>query len=165
MRESAMHKQLMRTAWLICVLVGADLVMGQAQPGQPAQPAQPAARPARPAPPARDPNSPGFVKKKELADGAIPPVDEDGDFVIGPTHKKAPEMVVKEGVPKGTVFNLTMKSEDSKIYPGIARDRGTFGTPDPANPAKLIVTTSHPAPYTRKVAVYVPRQYEPRTEA
>ena len=52
-----------------------------------------------------------------------------------------------------------MKSADSKIYPGIAREPGTFGTPDPSDPAKLIVTTSHPAPYTRKVAVYVPKQY------
>jgi enterochelin esterase-like enzyme len=52
-----------------------------------------------------------------------------------------------------------MNSTDSKIYPGIARDANTFGTPDAANPAKLIVTTSHPAPYTRKVAVYVPKQY------
>jgi iron(III)-enterobactin esterase len=45
------------------------------------------------------------------------------------------------------------------MYPGIARDAGTFGTPDPADPAKLVVTTSHPAPYTRRVAVYVPKQY------
>jgi enterochelin esterase-like enzyme len=58
-----------------------------------------------------------------------------------------------------------MESTDSKIYPGIARERGTFGTPDPAIPAKLIVTTSHPAPYTRKVAVYVPQQYVPGTAA
>ena len=42
---------------------------------------------------------------------------------------------------------------------GIARDAGTFGAADPANPANLLVTTSHPAPYTRKVAVYVPMQY------
>ena len=42
---------------------------------------------------------------------------------------------------------------------------GTFGTPDPTDPAKLIVTTSHPAPYTRKVAVYVPKQYVPGTAA
>jgi enterochelin esterase-like enzyme len=66
---------------------------------------------------------------------------------------------------KGTIFNLTMNSADSKIYPGIARDPGTFGTPDPNDPAKLIVTTSHPAPYTRKVAVYVPKQYVPGTAA
>ena len=37
--------------------------------------------------------------------------------------------------------------------------------PDPNDPAKLIVTTSHPAPYTRRVAVYVPKQYVPGTAA
>jgi enterochelin esterase-like enzyme len=74
-------------------------------------------------------------------------------------------MAVQEGVPQGTVHNLRMKSSDSKIYPGIARERGTFGTPDPDNPAKLIVTTSNPAPYTRRVAVYVPKQYAPGTAA
>ena len=52
-----------------------------------------------------------------------------------------------------------MSSVDSKIYPGIARDVGTFGTSDPDDPAKLIVTTSHPARYTRTVAVYVPKKY------
>ena len=74
-------------------------------------------------------------------------------------------MTVQDGVPQGTVYNFTMSSADSKIYPGIARDAGTFGTPDPTDPAKLIVTTSHPAPYTRKVAVYVPKQYVPGTAA
>jgi enterochelin esterase-like enzyme len=58
-----------------------------------------------------------------------------------------------------------MSSADSKIYPGIVREPGTFGKPDPTDPAKLIVTTSHPAPYTRKVAVYVPKQYVPGTIA
>jgi enterochelin esterase-like enzyme len=58
-----------------------------------------------------------------------------------------------------------MNSTDSKIYPGIARDAGTFGTPDATDPAKLIVTNSHPAPYTRHVAVYVPKQYVPGTAA
>ena len=58
-----------------------------------------------------------------------------------------------------------MSSADSKIYPGIARDAGTFGNADPTDPAKLIVTTSHPAPYTRRVAVYVPKQYVPGTAA
>ena len=52
-------------------------------------------------------------------------------------------------MPQGTVYNFTMSSADSKLYPGIARDAGTFGTPDPADPAKLVVTTSHPAPYMR----------------
>jgi len=72
---------------------------------------------------------------------------------------------VQAGVPQGTIFEFTMSSADSKIYPGIAREPGTFGNPDPADPAKLIVTTSHSAPYTRHVAVYVPAQYVPGTAA
>jgi enterochelin esterase-like enzyme len=63
------------------------------------------------------------------------------------------------------VYNFTMNSADSKIYPGIAREQGTFGTPDPNDPAKLVVSTSHSAAYTRKLAVYVPKQYVPGTAA
>ena len=48
---------------------------------------------------------------------------------------------------------------------GYRADAGTFGTPDPNNPAKLNVTTSRPTPYSRRVAVYVPKQYVPGTEA
>jgi enterochelin esterase-like enzyme len=63
------------------------------------------------------------------------------------------------------VIEFTMNSSDSKIYPGIARDPGTFGTVDAADPGKLVVDTSHPAPYTRKVTVYVPKQYVPGSVA
>jgi enterochelin esterase family protein len=126
-------------------------------------PASPAA--ARPTPPTRDPKTPGYVMAKELPDGTNPPEDADGDFILGPTHNPSPEMNVQEGVPQGTVFNFTMKSADSKIYPGIAREANTFGTVDPTDPGKLVVTTSHPAPYTRRVAVYVPKQYVPGTVA
>ena len=134
-------------------------------PPTPATPAPVAARPARPAPPTRDPNTPGYVAAKELLDGVNPPANADGNFIIGPTHNPALEMMPQQGVPQGTVSEFTMSSADSKIYPGIARDPGTFGTPDPADPAKLIVTTSHPAPYTRKVTVYVPKQYVPGATA
>jgi iron(III)-enterobactin esterase len=119
----------------------------------------------RPTPPARDPHAPGFVAAQELPDGAVPPADVDGNFIIGPTHKPAPETIVREGVPQGTLFELTMRSVDSKLYPGIARDAGTFGTVDPNDPAKLVVTASRPAPYTRRVSVYVPRQYVSGTPA
>ncbi len=118
----------------------------------------------RPAPPTRDPHTKGYVQAVELPDGTVPPADKDGNFILGPTHNSAPETAV-EGTPNGTVIEFTMSSADSKYYPGIARDPGTFGTPDPADPAKLIVTTSHPAPYTRKVAVYVPKSYVPGTAA
>jgi hypothetical protein len=122
-------------------------------------------RPARPVPLTRDPHTPGYVTATELPDGAIPPADADGNFIIGPAHNRAPEMIVQTSVPRGTVYDFTMSSADSKIYPGITRAPKTFGTVDPTDPAKLIVTTSHPAPYTRHLSVYVPKQYVPGTPA
>jgi enterochelin esterase family protein len=131
-----------------------------------AQTPPPAPAASRRAPePTRDPHTAGYVSAKELPDGAVPPAREDGNFILGPTHNPAPEMAEQEGVPHGTVINFTMQSSDSKIYPGIAREPNTFGTPDPKDPAKLIVTTSHPAPYSRRVSVYVPKQYVPGTAA
>jgi len=129
-----------------------------------AQQAAPKA-PSRPTPPTRDPHTPGYVKAKELPDGTVPSPTANGNFIVGPTHTPAPEMSVNDAVPQGTVYNFTMESKDSKLYPGIAREPGTFGTADPNDPAKLIVTTSHPAAYTRKVAVYVPKQYVAGTVA
>jgi enterochelin esterase-like enzyme len=135
------------------LLAGASLALAQAPPT------------ARPTPPTRDPHTPGYVSAIELPDGSNPPANADGNFIIGPTHQPAAEMSVHEGVPQGTVYEFTMNSADSKIYPGITRDAQTFGTPDPSDPAKLVVTTSHPAPYSRHVAVYVPKQYVPGSAA
>jgi enterochelin esterase-like enzyme len=118
--------------------------------------------------PVRDPHAAGVVaamKMKDLADGALPPTNADGDFVLGATHAPAADAEVHDGVPQGTVSEFTMRSEDSKLYPGIAREPGTFGTSDAANPAKVVVTTSHPAAYVRKVTVYVPKQYVAGTAA
>jgi len=147
-------------------LAAPSLLMAQGTaPQAPATPPAQTTAPPRPTPPTRDPSTPGYVTAKELPDGTVPPSDVDGNFVIGPTHPAAPEMTVQEGLPQGTIVNFTMSSGDSKIYPGIARDAGTFGTADPNDPAKLVVTTSRPAPYTRRVAVYVPKQYVPGTAA
>ena len=142
--------------FLISLVSGLDPAMAQTPAPAP---------PVRPTPPTRDPHTPGYVGAKDLPDGANAPADADGNFIIGPTHNPAPEMTVQEGVPQGTIYNFTMNSADSKLYPGIAREPGTFGTPDPSDPAKLIVTTSHPAPYTRRVTVYVPKQYIPGSAA
>ena len=152
------------TAWLVAVLnlmAGTSPVAAQTLGTTP--PA--ATRTARPMPPTRDPHTPGFVPATELPDGTVPPVAADGNFILGPTHRPAPEMIALTNVPQGTIYNFTMSSADSKVYPGSARNPGTFGTPDPADPARLVVTTSHPAPYLRRVAVYVPRQYVPGTAA
>jgi iron(III)-enterobactin esterase len=137
---------------LIPILIG--LIFGSNRAG---------AAPKRITPPARDPHSPGFVEAKELADGACPPLTVDGNFIIGPTHKPAPELAARDSLSHGKVFRFAMHSSDSNIYPGIARDADTFGTVDPNDPAKLIVTTSHSAPYTRRVEVYVPTRYVAET--
>jgi enterochelin esterase-like enzyme len=149
--------RLLSIAFLISLTTGLDPAMAQA-------PAT-ATHPARPTPPTRDPNTPGYVTAKDLPDGANPPPTADGNFILGPTHNPAQEMTAQEGVPQGTVFTFTMESTNSKIYPGIAREPNSFGTADPTDPAKMVVTTSHPAPYTRRVAVYVPKQYVPGTVA
>jgi len=110
----------------------------------------------------RDPHTPGYVDAKEITDGQNPSANDDGNFIIGPTHNPAPEMAVNDSVPHGTVYNFTMSSTDSKMYPGIHRD--AVGRADPNNPAGMIVN-SYAAPYTRKLAVYVPAQYVPGTAA
>ena len=74
-------------------------------------------------------------------------VAADGDFVIGPNYTNAPELTVKEGVPRGTLHVFTMNSQDSKIYPGIARRQPGV------------------VPYQRQVCVYVPKQYAAGTPA
>jgi enterochelin esterase family protein len=71
----------------------------------------------------------------------------ENEITIGPKYADAPELKVKEGVPRGALHEFVMKSEDSKIYPGIAK--GKTGV----------------VPYQRKVCVYIPSQYVAGTEA
>src|ERR1700728_45902 len=129
--------------WILALLPGliAGVNPAVAQPVPTAPP--PTRRPVRPTPPTRDPHTPGYVAAMELPDGDNAPANVDGNFILGPTHKRASETSAQEGVPQGTVFDFTMKSADSKIYPGIARTPNTFGRVDPTDPAKLIVTSSH----------------------
>jgi enterochelin esterase family protein len=115
----------------------------------------------RPVTPTRDPHTEGYVKAKDLLDGTLPGPKQNGNFIVGPTHPAAPETSANPAAPEGQIIEFTMESKDSKTYPGIAR---VSMHPDPADPSKLVVD-SHAAPYTRKVAVYVPKQYVPGTEA
>ena len=146
---------------LLSAAFAAGLVAGlsSALAQSPAAPPQgtPPPRAPRPPSPTRDPHTAGYVKAKELPDGENPSPDVDGNFIIGATHNPAPEMTVKESVPKGTIYNFEMDSTDSKIYPGIARDPR-----DPNEPGKISI---HPQPYKRPVAVYVPKQYVAGTTA
>ena len=161
------------------IAIGAAAMAQKLPPQQPAAPTpapgqEPAAttpapqQPARgrgtPAP-TRDPQTAGLRRRRRCCLTArFRRPTRIGNFVIGPTHTPAPEMTVQPGVPQGTIHNFTMESTDSKIYPGIARVPGSRAMVDPNDPAKRIVN-SGPAPYTRRVAVYVPQQYVPGTIA
>ena len=66
----------------------------------------------------------------------------NNEFVISPPYAPAAELTVKPGVPRGTLHRLVMKSEDSRIFPGMSRDK----------PGVVV-------PYERVVNVYVPAGY------
>jgi enterochelin esterase-like enzyme len=76
-----------------------------------------------------------------LRSAADAPEIPDGDDKVSPPYADAPELTVKDGVPRGSARDFTMDSQDSKIYPGL-------------NGA-----------YKRKVVVYVPEGYVPETPA
>jgi len=128
----------------------------------------------RTAPPTRDPSNPNYPRATELADGTLPPPDAEGNFIIGPTRVPAPETVPKDGVPHGTISSFTLSSQDSVIYsPGRFRDdpagcnNGSIMSTmtAPGDKSSLVVGTSHPGSWTRKVVVYVPAAYRRGSEA
>lgn len=92
---------------------------------------------------------------------------DEGDFLLLPPYNKAPELTVREDVPKGHVFRFEMDSADSKIYPGIKRRprEETVGMIDANGNVQPGSQLSAPAPYKRRVTVYVPSQYKPGTAA
>jgi hypothetical protein len=125
------------------------------------------------APPTRDPSNPNYPRATELPDGTLPPSGAEGNFIVGPTHTPAPETVVRDGVPRGTITSFILSSKDSVIYnPGLIRD-DTPGcnnssimvtTTAPGDKSNMIVTTSHPGTWTRTIEVYVPPNYVRGTE-
>ena len=131
--------RLVSLAFLVVLTSNFNPAMAQPPATPPAAPQAAGGRGPRPPAPTRDPNTPGYVSAKELPDGANAPAKADGNFILGPTHNPAPEMTAQEGVPQGAVFNFTMESTDSKIYPGIAREANTFGeAATPRIPTKVI---------------------------
>jgi hypothetical protein len=126
------------------------------------------------APPTRNPSNPNYPRAAELPDGTLPPAGAEGNFIIGPTHKAAPETVAHDNVPHGKVTSFTISSKDSVIYnPGMIRDDppncrngSVYGAATaPGDPSNRIVTTSHPGSWTRTIDVYVPAHYVRGTEA
>jgi hypothetical protein len=119
-------------------------------------------------PPTRDPRNPNYPPATELPDGTLPPSGAEGNFIIGPTHRPAPELAAQEGVPTGKVYSFTMSSNDSTVFnPGMIRDDpdGCLNTSvftaqtAPGDKSNLLVPTAHAGIWTRAVDVYVPPGY------
>ena len=126
------------------------------------------------APPTRDPRNPNYPPATELADGTLPRPDQDGNFIVGPSHPAAPETTAGAGVPKGAVTTVTMSSNEGVIYrpamvredPGGCLNASVYGAETaPGDKSDLIVTTARPGIWTRKVDVYVPAQYRKGSDA
>jgi enterochelin esterase-like enzyme len=82
----------------------------------------------------------------------------------GPTYTDAPEMAVNPAQPMGTLHAFVMRSEESKLYPGIRQlqndvtaRRDAFGNRIAAPENQQ----SEPAPYRRDVFVYLPAGTKP----
>jgi enterochelin esterase family protein len=64
------------------------------------------------------------------------------EVVIKPPYSRAAELTARDGLPRGVLHTFVMKSSESRIYPGISRDK----------PGETV-------PYERVVHVYIPAQY------
>ena len=152
------------TLFAIGLVMGVGAAMAQAPAAQPVPAASSAPVPGqRPPNPTRDPHTPGYVLAKELPDGAVPLRTPTGISSSGQRILRARKWI-----------RTVCQGESRRVHDELGRQQDLSGDcarrehlrhADPNDPAKLIVTTSHPAPYTRHVAVYVPKRYVAGTEA
>jgi enterochelin esterase family protein len=82
-----------------------------------------------------------------VTNGSPARTTDNVEYVIGPVYTNSAEVTVREGIPRGELHDFVMDSQDSKLYPGIAK--GQTGT----------------VPYKRRVCVYVPAHYVAGTAA
>jgi enterochelin esterase family protein len=85
-----------------------------------------------------------FARAQAPAKDAATDILADGDVKIAPPFRNAPELTVRDDVPKGVMKFFLMDRKDSKVFPINPALRG--------NP-------------TRKISVYVPKQYVAGTPA
>lgn len=97
-----------------------------------------------------------------------PAIFADGDAVIGPDFARARELTPPPSTPAGAVHAFTMRSGDSRIYPGVRRIDNDVTRRRDAYGNRLAAQAheqSEAAPYLRTVWVYVPAQIEPTVAA
>ena len=121
----------------------------RAQPAPGHQPATPA-RPAT-SPPKNSPTQPSLLPPPTATSSSAPPT---------PPHLRQP---LRKPYPTEPSSSSRWSRRDSNgIYPGIApRRQHLQPARSPSDPAKMLVPTSHPAPYTRRVADLCPQTIRP----
>jgi enterochelin esterase-like enzyme len=95
---------------------------------------------------------------------AAAPPSSPAETVIGPDYADAPEMAANPAQPRGDLHSFVMRSQDSRIYPGIRRVENAVTARRDAYGNRLAAPfdqESEAAPYERQVQVYVPAQYKP----
>ncbi len=108
--------------------------------------------------------TPGYVTAKELPDGSKRSRQCRRQLHSGAdTQSGAGDEPAAKASRRERSLSSTCCPSDSKLYPGIAREPNTYGTADPDDPAKMVVTTSHPGSLHSPSRVYVPKQYVPGT--
>ena len=140
-----------------------DSVSIRRWPRPPAAGPQPHARRARRRRPAIR-NTPGYVTAKELPDGANAPVKAGRKLHPRPHAQPGAgdDRAGRRAAGNGPRLHHGIdRQQDLSRHRARAQHLCQAG---PRDPTKLIVS-SHPAPYTRQVAVYVPKQYVPGTAA
>jgi len=90
----------------------------------------------------------GSMLGTDAALAAYPGAVGDGDYMVGPTYTKSPDLMAK-GMPAGKTFQFTMNSASSMIFTGMD--------------ATLLAANQHS--FTRSVTVYVPAKYKDGTAA
>ena len=92
----------------------------------------------------------------------------EGNFIIGPTHKPAPELAAQAGVPAGKVYSFTHVVErqhglqsrhDPRRPEWLPQRLGLHRETAPGDKSNLLVPTAHAGIWTRAVDVYVPPGY------
>ena len=134
-----------------------------AQAASAAAPAPPAPRPT---PPTRDPRSPGYASAIELADGAVPPPDEDGTSSSGRPTRRLPRPC------RATTCRRARCTSSCSRRPTAASTRpASHATPVPSARRIRRTPRSSSCPragrprWTRTVSVFVPSQYVSGTAA
>ena len=109
-----------------------------------------------------DPGSPPFTVLKP---GENPPLDADGNFVIGPEYKTSPNAPWSQAFQRGKVKQFTIDSKETQTLQPRNCQECLWESGPLTDPKTLIAFETHNIDYKRQITVYIPAQYVAGTDA